>query len=174
MKYCKKCKRIYKDSNTNCTKCRKSPKLTTIKDINTPVYLLSAGGAEKTLVKAAFEDAEIPIVEQSKPKSITTATLALEDYMDTDILVPFSAYKKAYDTAVGIGVLEPMDEKEEEFIQSEIDKIKPEKPEEFEEMSKGKRWTVRIISAILFILLCALVIFGVDHLMEFIIKTFFS
>ena len=72
-------------------------------------------------------------------------------------------YEKAYDTAVGIGAIKL----EGEEI---IDEAADGEPEE--EMSDRKRNVVRIITAILFILIVALVIYGTDFITGFIKSLF--
>jgi hypothetical protein len=81
-----------------------------------------------------------------------------------DILVPYELYEKAYDVAVGIGAikLEGCEIVDEDYPQQD----------EAEEMSDRKRTAVRVVSAILFIILVALVIFCTDFVTGYIKSLF--
>lgn len=167
MKYCKKCKHIYNDVDQNCSACSKA--LEEITDENTPVYLISASGFELQRVKAALEDSGIPCDGARRKKSQSAEAVTGYDTSETDILVPFSAYEKAYDVCVGIGAIK---EDGEQILDDESQGADDEKSatldEQFEEMSGVKRTTFRIISAILFFLLIALVVYGTDAITGFI------
>ncbi len=161
MKYCKKCKRMYNDSEQTCSVCKKKS-LEEIKDKNTPVFLMSAGGFEKQRIIAALEDNGIPCDSIRHRQSTSVSAVLGDDALDADILVPYSAYEKAHDICIGIGA---MNEGEESIvIDEDLSEIKSEQTEEFEEMSPAKRTTVKIVSALLLILLFAAVIYGVDFL----------
>lgn len=176
MKYCPKCKKMYQDSAAACGNCKKP--VEEIKNKTIPVFLLSTGGVEKARIKAALDDAGIPYSQQTHKKVITAAALTGAELVDVDILVPYGIYEKAYDVCVGIGAIHldgeqiveegALDEKAYENHKAEEKFV-----EEFEEMSPAKRTTVRIISAILFIGICALVIFGVDAIIA-VVKEYFG
>ncbi|MEE0913571.1 MAG: hypothetical protein U0L76_03175 [Ruminococcus sp.] len=166
MKYCKKCNRMYNDSDEKCTECKKP--LYEIEDENTPVYLLSATGFELDRVKAALEDNGIPCDSLRKKNATSADAVTGFDTSEYYIVVPYSAYEKAYDTCVGIGAIK---DEEAEILDENVpyseENIKSV-DEQFEEMSGAKRTTVRIVSAILLIILFAGVIYGTDFIMQLI------
>lgn len=166
MKYCKKCKHIHNDSDEKCLTCGKA--LEEISDENTPVYLLSASGFELQRVKAALEDSKIPCDTARHPKNTSAEAVTGYDMSEMDILVPFSAYEKSYDVCVGIGAIK---EEGEEILDDEPDNAEDGSAtldEQFEKMSGVKRTTFRVISAILFLMLIALVVYGTDAITGFI------
>ena len=122
-------------------------------------YLLSASGFELERVKTALSDNGIPNDSKPKKRNYSAKAVTGVDNSEQDIYVAESDYDKAYDLCVGIGAVKI--EGEEEIIQPE-DWEDAQPAEEFEEMSSGKRTAVRIISAVLFVLLVAAVIFGTD------------
>lgn len=156
MKYCKKCKHIYNDEDYNCDVCKR-PTIE-IKDENTPVYLLSASGFELSRVQTALEDNGIPCYSAAQKKNISADAVTGNDISEYDLLVPFSAYEKAYDLCVGIGAIEM------EGVQIEEDNEYYD--DGHEEMSSAKRTTVRVLSAILLIVMFGGVIWGVDALLS--------
>ncbi|MBQ2538121.1 MAG: hypothetical protein II550_06510, partial [Ruminococcus sp.] len=87
------------------------------------------------------------------------------DLNDKDILVPFAAYKEAYDICVGIGAIKPEGEEIKVDMQDVEDTAESE---EQVEMSPAKRTTVKILSAILIIILFCLVIWGTDFFTGFL------
>ena len=122
-------------------------------------YLLSASGFELERVKTALSDNGIPNDSKPKKRNYSAKAVTGVDNSEQDIYVAESDYNKAYDLCVGIGAVKI--EGEEEIIQPE-DGEDAQPAEEFEEMSSGKRTAVRIISAVLFVLIVAAVIFGTD------------
>ena len=122
-------------------------------------YLLSASGFELERVKTALSDNGIPNDSKPKKRNYSAKAVTGVDNSEQDIYVAESDYDNAYDLCVGIGAVKI--EGEEEIIQPE-DGEDAQPAEEFEEMSSGKRTAVRIISAVLFVLLVAAVIFGTD------------
>ena len=122
-------------------------------------YLLSASGFELERVKTALSDNGIPNDSKPKKRNYSAKAVTGVDNSEQDIYVAESDYDKAYDLCVGIGAVKI--EGEEDIIQPE-DGEDAQPAEEFEEMSSGKRTAVRIISAVLFVLLVAAVIFGTD------------
>lgn len=160
MKYCKKCKRTYQDAQECCTHCRKQYPLQPLTDSNTPVYLTSADGFERERIQTALSDNGIPNDSVIVEEDIMPASVKGYSSSWRDIIVPYAAYDKAYELCVGIGAVKL--EGEEKIIEEEA----PE--EEFEDMPPAKRTTVKVISAILFIIVAALVIFGTDAITGFI------
>lgn len=159
MKFCNKCKRTYDDSQQQCTNCKNKRPLTEITDENTPVYLISADGFERERIQSALTENGIP--NDSVIREEDVAPEIIKGYSSSwrDILVPYAAYNKAYDICIGIGAIKP---------EGEVKVLDEEPQEEFEDMPPAKRATVKVISAILFIILAALVIFGTDALTGFI------
>lgn len=172
MKYCKKCKHMHNDEEQYCTDCNKP--LCEISDENTPVYLCTASGFELSRIRTAIEDNGVPC--DAVPKKYGTSfNMMVSDNLtgkEYDLLVPYSAYEKAYDICVGIGAF---GDENAEIINGEYNNNENVKSaeEEFEEMSGAKRTTVRIISAALLIALFCLVIWGIDGIMDFIKGLFY-
>lgn len=163
MKFCNKCKHIHNDEELMCPECKKP--LEIIEDENTPVFMLSAQGFELSRVRTALEDNGVPCDVAAKKKNISAEAVTGYDSSEYDLLVPYSAYEKAYDICVGIGAI---NEGEAEILDDDgqpVPKVKSA-TEEFEEMSGVKRTTVRIISAILLIAVFCIVIWGTDYIME--------
>ncbi len=168
MKYCPKCKRLYNDEEMSCScpEC-KGKALKSVSDETTSVYLCSGDVIERDRVQAALSDSGIPSVYTRHMVSANSQLLTGMDFDGFDILVPYELYEKAYDVAVGIGAIKLEGEKIVE------DEKLAETVEQFESMSRSKRTTVRVLSAILFIILIALVIYGTDYITAFI-KSLFS
>ena len=167
MKYCPKCKRLYNDEDLNCS-CKecKGKALEAIVDETTSVYLCRGDLIERDRVQAALSDSGIPSVYTRHMVSANSQIVTGSDFDSFDILVPYELYEKAYDVAVGIGAIK--------LEGTEIVEDEGENPaEEFESMSRAKRTTVRVLSAILFIIVVALVIYGTDYITA-LIKSLFG
>lgn len=132
-------------------------------------FLLSASGFELERIKTALSDNGIPNDSRPQKRNFSAKAVTGMDNTQQDIFVAEDDYEKAYDLCVGIGAIHP--EGEEEMI---IEEEAPDASDEeaFEEMPAGKRTAVRIVSALLFILIAAAVIFGVDFFTNWI-KGFF-
>ena len=117
-------------------------------------------------MQAALESGGIPSDSVSRKNNISADAVTGSDINDRDILVPFSAYEKAYDICVGIGAIKP----EGETITIQEPDAAAE--DEQEEMSPAKRTTVKILSAILLIIMFCLVIWGTDFIAEFLTGLF--
>lgn len=164
MRYCSSCKKIYADSQSGCSGCKKKTK--EITDINEPVALAVAGGTERALLIALLKDNDIPYIEQHvTPQGVSNDLVTGYDVKLSNIiiLVPYSALPKAYDLSKSIEDLNN-DYIEELLpqINEDIEKAK-NKPEE-KEMSPALRTTIKIITAIIFLILIALVVFGTDYI----------
>ena len=129
-------------------------------------FLLSAGGFELDRVKTALSDNGIPNDSKPQKRNFSAKAVTGTDISIQDIYVAESDYEKAYDLCVGIGAIKL--EGEETILGEE----EAAAVEEFEDMPSGKRTAVRIVSAILFILLAAMVIFGVDAITGWIKSLF--
>lgn len=162
MKYCKKCKRLHNGGDEKCSVCGRP--LAKITDSNTPVYLITASGFELQRIKTALEDNGVPCDTISLKRSYSAEAVTGYDTGEYDLLVPYSAYERSCDICVGIGAIH---EDGEEIVEGDPEPAKENVKsldEQFEEMSGAKRTTVRIVSAILFILLIAAVIYGTDFI----------
>lgn len=166
MKYCKKCKHIHNDSDEKCSVCSKP--LMKITDDNTPVYLITASGFELQRIKTALEDNGVPCDTISLKRSYSAEAVTGYDTAEYDLLVPYAAYEKSYDICVGIGAIR---EDGEEIIEDgsfPANENTESLDEQFEKMSRVKRTTVRVVSAVLFLILIAAVIYGTDFITGFI------
>lgn len=137
---------------------------------NTPKYLVSASGFELERIMTALNDNGIPSDSKPKKRNFSAkAVTGVDNYSEQDIYVPETAYEKAYDLCVGIGAIKL--DGDEQIIEEEISEA-AEETEEFEEMSSGKRTLVRVLSAALFVIIVALVIFGTDAVTSWIQRLF--
>ena len=168
MKYCPKCKRMYKDEENHCIRedC-KGKELRTVEDGRESVYLCSGDLIERDRVRAALEDSGIPSVYVRHGVTANSQVVTGQDFDGFDILVPYELYEKAYDTAVGIGAIKL--EGEQIVEDGSIEEIEAHP---LEEMSRSKRTTVRVISAVLLIIVVAFVIYGVDFVMKWVTELF--
>lgn len=170
MKYCKKCKRLHNDFDEKCSNCGRP--LYEVADDNTSVYLLSASGFELNRVKTALEDSGIPCDNVSQKHSFSAEAVTGYDSGEYDILVPFGAYEKSYDTCVGIGAIKKDGEQITDDAVDSSDEAEPNLDEQFEKMSGVKRTTIRVVSAILFLLLVAFAVYGTDYITGFVKNLF--
>lgn len=174
MKYCSGCKKMHLDEHTHCTDCRK--KLKEISDINEPVLLCVVGGVDRSVINGALNDADIPFVEQQYGKiGVVNETVTGYDakLLNIAVLVPYSALPKAYEVIQSVGIDARFDEAILEIAKADIEKYKLSlKNNEENTMSAAKRTTVKVLSAIAFIILVALVVFGTDYVMELIKNLF--
>lgn len=174
MKYCSECKKLYLGDDTLCTDCKK--KLKEISDINEPVLLCVIGGVDRSVVNGALADAEIPFVEQQYGKlGVVNETVTGYDakLLNIAVHVPYSALPKAYEVIAGVGIEARFSDEVLEKAKSDIEKYKNGLNEDKDEtMSNAKRTTVKVLSAIAFLILVALVVFGTDYVMELIKNLF--
>lgn len=174
MKYCSGCKKLHLDEHTQCADCRK--KLKEIKDINEPVLLCVIGGVDRSVVNGALTDANIPYAEQQYGKlGVVNETVTGYDakLLNIAVLVPYSALPKAYEVIQSVGIDARFDETILETAKADIEKYKLSlKNNEENTMSAAKRTTVKVLSAIAFLILVALVVFGTDYVMELIKNLF--
>ncbi len=169
MKFCKECKKLYNGSDVICTDCNKKYK--DISDINEPVLLCVIGGLERNMVCGALKDADIPYVEtQYGPQGVSNEIVTGYDakLLNIGILVPYSAIPKAYDVIAAVGVESRVDEYILQQAEVDIESYKEKLKDEDNKMSSSKRTTVKVISAIVFIILVALVVLGTDYVLELI------
>ncbi len=167
MKYCTKCYTLFQ-RGVMCDTC--SSLLQKEVKENDPVFLITANGFERDRIVATLSDSNIPCIEKPLKKEHTMAGLSGVTDANVKILVPFGAFEKSQEILIGMGAIKAdakiVDENADDnsFEIMHEDKKTEKEVEQFEEMSDKKRLTVRIISAILFIALAALAIFGVDYI----------
>lgn len=169
MKFCKECKKLYDGADTICPQCNKKYK--EITDINEPVQLCVVGGVERNMICGALKDAGIPFVEQQYgapgvANEIVTGYDA--KLLNIAILVPYSAMPKAYEIAVSLELCDESLEGVITQINADIEQYKESLENDCADdtMSRAKRTTVKVLSAVAFFILCALVIFGTDYVIE--------
>ena len=129
-------------------------------------FLVSASGFELERIRTALSDNGIPNDSKPQKRNFSAKAVTGTDISIQDIYVAESDYEKAYDLCVGIGAIK-LEGEETILGEEEADAV-----EEFEDMPSGKRTAVRIVSAILFVLLAAMVIFGVDAITGWIKSLF--
>lgn len=164
---------MYNDEDLCCAECKGNPQLLNIEDENTPVYLMSAAGFELQRVKTALEDSGIPTHSAVRKSNVSPHAATGYDSSEYDILVPYSAYEKAYDVCVGVGAIKIGEEEILGDDGTDVNSGLKSQDELFEKMSGAKRTTVRVAMALLFLALVALAVFGTDFIMN-IIKGFFG
>lgn len=169
--YCNCCHKLYEDKRT-CPTCKEQI-LTKKINSSTPVAVVSAFGIEKDRITAALTDADIPYATRAEKKEASAKAVTGVDNAKYRIEVPYSYYDKAMEVLIGINAVSADDysasDEEADSTTAQDQAI----IDEFEEMSSGKRIAVRIVSVVLFILLVALVIGGVDFITG-IIKGLFA
>ena len=175
MNYCKVCKSIFKDGDERCPECGK--KLVPITDINEPVRLCIVGGTERALLCGLLDDAGIPYLENNTyPQGLANEIVTGYDVKlsNINLTVPFSALPKASELLSSVETLKNPVEPMMDDIKTHIEKLqKCEVKEEEKAMSPALRTTIKVITAILFLLLVAFVVLGTDKIME-IIKGLFG
>lgn len=169
MKYCKTCKTICKDSQTRCAEC--GGKLAAVTDVNEPVRLCVIGGTERALLSGMLEDAGIPFLENNTfPQGLANEIVTGYDVKLSNIslLVPFSALPKASELLGSIETVNNPVEPMLDDINAHISHIRSGSAEEDKKMSPALRTTVKVVSAIAFLIIVALVVLGTDKITEFI------
>lgn len=170
MKYCKICKTIFKDKDASCPNCRK--KLAEITDINEPVRLCVVGGTERALLCGLLEDAQIPFIESNTyPQGLANEIVTGYDVKLSNIslLVPFLAIPKASELLSSIETVKNPVEPMMDEIKAHIEHLKSGVDQQEEKsMSPALRTTIKVISAIVFLILVAVVVLGTDTIMDWI------
>lgn len=170
MKYCKICKALYPQKDEFCPACRN--KLAEIKDINEPVRLCVIGGTERALLTGMLADAEIPYVtDNTYPQGLANEIVTGYDVKlsNVSLTVPFSALPKASELLSSIETVKNPVEGHLDEINAQIERLKNGDPEKEEKsMSPALRTTIKVITALLFLILVAVVVLGTDKIMELI------
>ena len=165
MRYCTRCQRIEEKEIERCSICHKQLKRNI--EENDPVFLLETSILESERIEAALEDAGIPYASRTPKKEPSATIITGNKNASVYLYVPFQVWEKAKDLMIGIGAMQPKEEKEKQVQEEQPRKI-VKKGEEFEEMSRSKRLIVRIVSVILFILVIWAVVAGTDFVMNII------
>lgn len=191
MKYCSHCCTLF-ERGAVCPDCKRELKKVIKK--TDPVTVIRADGFERERIVAALRDNGVPCIEQFDKKERSADAVTGKLAAKVKIQVPYAAMEQARDILVGIGavrldgetVLEdenmpskaagnqeksyyyshtPKQEVQQKDKGKKKRKTNESKPEpQWEEMSRTKRNVVRLVSAILFIIVVALVIFGTDFI----------
>ncbi|MBQ3264368.1 MAG: hypothetical protein IJH07_01190 [Ruminococcus sp.] len=173
MKYCKVCKRLCFGDTLPFDGCKH--KLREIEDINEPVRLCIAGGTERAMLTGMLKDAQIPYVEENvQPQGVANEIVTGYDVKlsNISVVVPFSALPKACELLGAIETLQNEYEPHMDEIKAEIRRLNAEK-QEAKQMNPALRTTVKVITALVFLALVALAVFGTDALTSWI-KSLFS
>ena len=93
--------------------------------------LLSAEGFELERVKTALEDNSIPCDSVIKDKQLKKQEFINKNSAESDILVPYAAYEKAYDICIGIGAIKEDDTQVLEDAVEQKDSNEPTLDEKF-------------------------------------------
>ena len=172
MKYCKICKRLCFDETLPFDGCKH--KLRELEDVNEPVRLCIAGGTERALLTGMLTDAEIPFVEENvQPQGVANEIVTGYDVKlsNISIVVPFSSLPKASELLSNIGTLVNEIEPHMDEIKAEIQRLNAEK-EEAKQMNPVLRTTIKVITALVFLALVAVAVFGTDALTGWIKSLF--
>ena len=164
MKYCKVCKELCFGDALAFDGCKH--KLREIEDINEPVRLCIAGGTERAMLTGMLKDANIPYVEENVyPQGVANEIVTGYDVKlsNISIVIPFSALPKASELLSTIETLDNDIEPHMDEINAHIEHLKAQK-EEAKKMNPALRTTIKVITALLFLGLIALAVFGTDAL----------
>ena len=171
MKYCSKCKQLYfGHTEERCQKCGK--KLIENPGTFSPVGIVTANGFELERIKAALDDAEIAYSVQQTKQDTGIQILNSAPPENCTIYVPLCDYDTAVSTLVGISAIN--DNPTEKMNDDDIDKInKAKKNAVSEEMSPQKRFWVKLLSFLGFLLILAAAVYLTDFITASI-KTVFG
>lgn len=172
MKYCKVCKRLCFGDALEFDGCKH--KLRNIEDINEPVRLCIAGGTERAMLTGMLKDENIPYVEEPVyPQGVANEIVTGYDVKlsNISIVVPFSSLPKASELLNAIETLNNDIEPHMDEIKAEINRLQAEK-DEAKAMNPALRTTIKVITAILFLVLIGLVVFGTDAITGWIKSLF--
>lgn len=172
MKYCRICKSIFKDSDERCPECGK--KLFPITDVNEPVRLCIVGGTERAMLCGLLDDAKIPYLENNTyPQGLANEIVTGYDVKlsNINLTVPFSALPEAIELLSSIETVKNPVEPMLDDINAHIEHLQSgsaDLEKEEKRMSPALRTTIKVVTAILFLLLIAVVVLGTDKIMELI------
>lgn len=158
MRYCPKCQRVCAKEDEQCPFCKGRLKCQVGE--RDSVFLIDSYGLDLDRIRATLEDEHIPFVERFKKKERSADALTGKNDAAVNLYVPYETLAKARDTLIGIGVMKPPSQIEEQ--NQETEKTKEPVQEDEEEMSAKSRLFWRVISIVLFILIVWAVVAGVD------------
>ena len=174
MYYCKICKELCFGTELPYDGCKH--KLAELKDVNEPVRLCVIGGTERAMLSGMLKDAEIPFVEQNtQPMGLANEMVTGYDVKLSNInmLVPFSALPEASELLSSIETVENKIEPHMEEIKAEISRLSDQGAEQEEKkMSPALRTTIKIITALAFLILIGVAVIGTDKITEWIRSLF--
>ncbi len=163
MKYCKKCNYLTNDNINACKKCN-SPLDDFKAKADTPVVVVTAQGFEKERICAILTEENIPFsVRMVTKKGVPSQPNAVAGNSKTmhDILVPFEFYYKALELLVGINAVQ-LSEDELNSLTNALEEDNNDNNSDIGDYFSVKNRVLRIVSAIAFFALVAVVVFGVD------------
>ena len=171
MKYCNTCKALYFDESAVCASCKR--RLRNLTEMNEPVRLCIIGGTERAMLCGMLDDAGIPYMEQNvQPQGLSNDIVTGYDVKLSNIslLVPFSALPKASELLSSITTVKNDIEPHLDEITAQIAALRSNRDQDHGDkpMSPALCATVKVITALLFLALVALVVFGTDALTDFI------
>lgn len=170
VKYCKVCKALCFGESLPADGCKH--KLAEIRDINEPVRLCIIGGTERAMLTGMLKDANIPYVEENVyPQGVANEIVTGYDVKLSNIslVVPFSALPKASELLGSIETVRNDIEPHMDEIKAEINRLRfPSGDGADKPMSPALRTTIRVITALIFLALIALVVLGTDKITELI------
>ena len=161
MNYCKSCKAVAYAYETVCPHCGK--KLTPVTDINEPVRLCVIGGTERAMLCGLLDDAGIPHLESNvQPQGVANEIVTGFDVKLNNIavIVPFQALPEASELLSTIESMENKTEPMMDEIKLHIERLKKQSSEKT--MTPARRTTIKVITAVLFLILIAAVVLGTD------------
>ena len=164
VKYCKVCKALCFGETLPFDGCKH--KLSEIKDINEPVRLCVIGGTERAMLTGMLKDAGIPFVEENvQPQGVANELVTGYDVKlsNISVIVPFSALPKASELLSTIETVNNTIEPHLDQINAEITRLRSAE-QEAKQMNPALRTTIKVITALVFLALIALVVFGTDAL----------
>ena len=164
MKYCKKCNFLTKDNTTTCNKCNK-PLSDFDAKANTPVIAVTAQGFEKERICTFLTENDIPFsVRVATKKGVTTQSNAVTGNIKAmhDIIVPYEFYYKAMELLVGINAVQLSEDELNRLTESLENEANHNNNFNADDYFSVKNRVIRIVSAVAFFALVAVVIFGVD------------
>ncbi|WP_407385005.1 hypothetical protein [Ruminococcus sp.] len=164
MKYCKVCKKLCFGESLPFDGCKH--KLREIEELNEPVRLCIAGGTERALLTGMLKDANIPYVEENvQPQGVSNEIVTGYDVKlsNISVVVPFSALPKASELLSTIETLQNEIDPHLDEINAEIKRLHEQK-EAAQKMNPALRTTIKVITALAFLALVALAVFGTDAL----------
>ena len=172
MKFCKVCKKLCFGEALPPDGCKH--KLAEIEDINEPVRLCIAGGTERAMLTGMLKDADIPYLEENVyPQGVANEIVTGYDVKlsNISVVVPFSALPKASEILDAIETLENEIDPHLDEIKAQINRLKV-KRDEPKTMSPALRTTIKVLTALLFLALIALAVFGTDALTSWVKSLF--